>query len=111
MPLLQRLLARFSKRWARISQQLDQVELEMALEECGPRSSQLSKRHPSNLQIVIFWATMTILGSLLWILITSHPQGAAVKAVSEQGVFHHAARIESSAHSARASTATVHRRD
>jgi hypothetical protein len=71
MRLLQKLLARFSKRWARISQQLDQVELEMALEEYGRRSSQLPKRHPSNLQIVIFWTTITVLGCLLWILITA----------------------------------------
>jgi hypothetical protein len=73
MRLLQKLLARFSKRWAQVSQQLDQVELEMALEEYARGSSQLPKRHPSNLRIVIFWTTITVLGCLLWILITSRP--------------------------------------
>jgi len=40
MRLLEKLLARFSKRWARVSQQPGQIELEMAMEESG----QLPKR-------------------------------------------------------------------
>ena len=70
MRFLQTLLARFSKRWAQASQQLDQVELEMALEEYERRSSQLPKRRPSNLQVAIFWTTITVLGCLLWFLIS-----------------------------------------
>jgi hypothetical protein len=73
MRFLQKLLARFSKHCAQVSQQLDQVELEMALEEYEQRPSRMPKGHASNLQIVIFWTAITVLGCLLWILITSHP--------------------------------------
>jgi hypothetical protein len=46
MRLLEKLLARFSKRWARVPQQLGQIELKMAREESG----QLPKRQVSNLE-------------------------------------------------------------
>jgi hypothetical protein len=66
MRLLEKLLARFSKRWARVSQQLCQIELEMAMEESG----QLPMRQVSNLQVSILWTAIIVLGCLLWILIT-----------------------------------------
>jgi hypothetical protein len=66
MRLLGKLLARFSKRWARVSQQMGQIELEMAMEESG----QLPKRQMSNLQVSILWTAIIVLGCLLWILIT-----------------------------------------
>ena len=66
MRLLGKLLARFSKRWARVSQQLGQIELEMAMEESG----QLPKRQLSHLQVSILWSAIIVLGCLLWILIT-----------------------------------------
>jgi hypothetical protein len=66
MRLLEKLLARFSKRWARVSQQLGQIELEMAMEESG----QLPMRQVSNLQVSILWTAIIVLGCLLWILIT-----------------------------------------
>ena len=66
MRLLEKLLALYSKRWARASQQLGQIELEMAMEESG----QLPKRQVSNLQVSILWTAIIVLGCLLWILIT-----------------------------------------
>ena len=66
MRLLEKLLARYSKRWARASQQLGQIELEMAMEESG----QLPKRQVSNLQVSILSTAIIVLGCLLWILIT-----------------------------------------
>jgi hypothetical protein len=66
MRLLGKLLACFSKRWARVSQQMGQIELEMAMEESG----QLPKRQMSNLQVSILWTAIIVLGCLLWILIT-----------------------------------------
>lgn len=54
MRLLGKLLARFSKRWARVSQQLGQIELEMAMEESG----QLPKRQLSHLQVSILWSAI-----------------------------------------------------
>jgi hypothetical protein len=66
MRLLEKLLARFSKRWARVSQQLGEIELEMAMEESG----QLPKRQLSNLRVSILWTAIIVLGCLLWVLIT-----------------------------------------
>jgi len=66
MRLLGKLFARFSKRWARVSQHLGQIELEMAMEESG----QLPKRQVSNLQVSILWTAIIVFGCLLWILIT-----------------------------------------
>jgi hypothetical protein len=66
MRFLENLLARFSKCWARVSQQPGQIELEMAMEESG----QLPKRQVSKLQVSIFWTGIIVPGCLLWILIT-----------------------------------------